>query len=298
MITETKIDNFNSKLKYTKLKYPYCKCKNCPSFFYNALFSGAVRSGKTYNCVKLLKHYEDNKDNIVDEDGNKWDIRIFLISPTTTANPIYKSLKFLDDDDIYESYSDTVLQKIIDDIDETKKETDDYNAYKKAYSNFLKYGEEKIDKLKDDELIILSRFDFEEPDVIFDPKYKNPVINLIVMDDLLGSDAFSKRNQSLFKYYFIRNRHRKICFFILSQSLKSIPKDLRLNCSLFYYGKFKNERIIKEDLYDEVSGVITPEKFLEMFDFINNDEYGSLVIDATKDKIRFSKGFDVCLECT
>jgi hypothetical protein len=44
---------------------------------------------------RLLRNNEDHKDNFKDDDsdGNQYDIRIFLISPTT-ANPVYKLCKF------------------------------------------------------------------------------------------------------------------------------------------------------------------------------------------------------------
>lgn len=295
MITEKPLDGFDTKLRYAKLNYPKCYCKgDCPDFYWNFLATGVRQSGKTYNCVKLLKHYEANKDKIHDKDGNNFELRYFLISPTSSANPIYKSLDSLDfENDVYDNYSDTVLQKIMDDIDAVRKRTDEYLQYKKVFKTYLKLGEDNLDKLKNEDLILLARYDFETPDVVFaDLKYKKPVISVIILDDLLGSECFSKKNQSLLKYYLIRNRHKRICFCILSQSMKSIPKDIRLNCSVFFMGAFRNEKVIKEDLYDEVSKELTPDEFLELFNHATKEQYGSLIIDATKDKLKLSKGWD------
>jgi|SRR6056300_426843 hypothetical protein len=293
MITEKSRQGFNDKLKYTKLKYPQCNCgSDCPLFFFNYLGIGTRASGKTYNCVKLLKHYETHKNKITDPDGNQYDLRYFLISPTSSANPIYTSLDSLDEDDIFDSYSDATLQSIIDSIDARREETEKYLKYKKAYKMFLKLGEANISKIKNEDLMLLSRYNFEEPESIFDIRNKNPVISVIILDDLLGSDAFSKKNASLLKYFLIRNRHKRVCFMLLSQSMKSIPKDIRLNCNLFFYGQFRNEKMIKDDLYEEVSKEFSPEEFMELFKHINKEQYGSLIIDATKDKLKISNGWD------
>ena len=146
--------------------------------------------------------------------------------------------------------------------------------------------------MKNEDLLLLSRHDFAEPDEVFqDLEHKNPIVNVIILDDLLGSECFSKKNQSLLKYNLIRNRHKRVCFCILSQSMKSIPKDIRMNCNLFFYGQFNNMKVIKEDLYEEVSKELTTEQFLEMFNHINKEQYGSMIVDATRDKLKVSKGW-------
>lgn len=146
MIQEKKLEGFDTKLKYSKLNYPKCNCKgDCPDFYWNFLATGVRQSGKTYNCVKLLKHYEENKEKIKDKDGTEYALRYFLISPTSSANPIYQSLDSLDyDEDVYDVYSDKILQGIMDDIDEKRKQTEDYLHYKKVFKTYIKLGEEKL----------------------------------------------------------------------------------------------------------------------------------------------------------
>lgn len=297
MITEKQRIGFDTKLKYTKLKYPECKCSgDCPKFYWNYLGIGARNTGKTYSAVQLLKHYETCKDSIIDPDGNKYDLKFFLISPTSSANPIYKSLDSLDEDDIYDTYSDKVLQNIMDQIDAIRKETDEYIQYKTAYKKFLKLGEENIQKLKNEDLLLLTAKDFEEPDVVFDGiEYKNPLVSVIILDDLLGSECFSKKNQSLLKYYLIRNRHKRICFMILSQAMRAIPKDIRLNCNCFFFGAFKNQKMIENDLYEEVSKEFTLDEFKNMFDYATKEQYGALVVDCTRDQLKLSKNWDKVL---
>ena len=73
--------------------------------------------------------------------------------------------------------------------------------------------------------------------------------------------------------------------------MKSIPQDIRMNCNLFFYGQFNNVKVIKEDLYEEVSKELPTEQFLEIFNHINKEQYESMIVDATRDKLKVSKGW-------
>jgi hypothetical protein len=64
----------------------------------------------------------------------------------------------------------------------------------------------------------------------------------------------------------IKNRHNGISFAILAQSVRSIPKNIRLNCNVFFVGKFASKKVVLEDLYEEVSNVLTLEEFEELYD--------------------------------
>ena len=127
-IQEIQLDGFNQSLKFNKLDYPQCACGNCPKMFFNLLSVGARQSGKTYSLVKLLKHYESHK--LVKKEGSVHPLRFILISPTSEANPIYQSLNSLDSSDIYEEYSDEVLQGIIDDVKAKRAETDAFISFR------------------------------------------------------------------------------------------------------------------------------------------------------------------------
>ena len=70
--------------------------------------------------------------------------------------------------------------------------------------------------------------------------------------------------------------------------MKSVPKDMRLNCNLFFLGKFSNKKAILEDLYQEVSSELTEKQFENLYDkSINNNSHGALIIDLTGNKKRF-----------
>ncbi len=87
----------------------------------------------------------------------------------------------------------------------------------------------------------------------------------------------------------IKNRHTGISFAILAQSVKSIPKNIRLNCNVFFVGKFASKKK-NRDLYEEVSNVLTFEEFEELYDKATEEQYGSLIIDCSHKDKRFMRG--------
>ena len=58
-------------------------------------------------------------------------MRVIVFCPTilSAANPIYETLKYLDDDDIILDYSDNKLLNKLDEIEIEKKEIEDFNEY-------------------------------------------------------------------------------------------------------------------------------------------------------------------------
>ena len=259
MIIEKKLEGFNNKLKYDVLNYPQCNCKKCFQFYFNSLHIGARQSGKTYSVVQMIKHYEKNK---IMKDGVEYKIRTHLISPTIQANEIYQSLESLDmKKDAHDDYTDALLLDILADIKAKKKEYDKYQLYIKYYNKFNKTPENKLDLLYDKEpelFYLLEEYDYQHPK---DIQHEPPKINIIVLDDLLGSDCFTKKTKSVLTNAMIKNRHLGVVFCLLVQSIKAVPKNIRLNCSVYQLASFKNKRVILDDIYQEVSNVIGIDQF-------------------------------------
>ena len=288
--------NFKFEPTNSKLNYPQCRCGNCPQFYFNLLSVASRGSGKTFNICKLISHYEQNQ--LIDNDGNVHPLRTIVISPTLDANPIFKGLKSLDDADIHDKFSDELLQSIVDDIKKNKEETDDYNKYLEAYKKAMKVNAKKItDWLDDNPEIydILKVYDFDDPEVIPKPKNLITPVNIIILDDLMATGAFTNKKLSSLTNNLIKNRHNGISFAILAQSVKSIPKNIRLNCNVFFVGKFASKKVVLEDLYEEVSNVLTQEQFEELYDTATNEQYGSLIIDCSHKEKRFMRGLDTQL---
>lgn len=289
VVIETKLEGFNNKLSFDKLNYPNCICGKCPRFFWNMLNIGARGSGKTYTIVQMIKHYEKNK---IMKDGVVYKLRTHLISPTIQANEIYQSLDSLDmDKDAHENYSDKLILDIIADIKERKQKYEDYLLYKKYYEKVMKIPENKIEKAYDDNpdmFNLLERFNYQHPSEI---EHEKPEVNIIILDDLLGSDAFTRKTKSTLVNAMIKNRHIGVCFALLVQSIRSVPKNIRLNCSVFQLATFKNKEVILTDIYEEISNVIGIDDFEELYDHATAKPYGSLIIDTTNGK-RFLSNFD------
>jgi hypothetical protein len=250
---------------------------------------GARGSGKTYTIVQMIKHYEKNK---IMKDGIEYKLRTHLISPTIQANEIYQSLDSLDlDIDAHENYSDKLILDIIAGIKDRKQKYEDYLLYKKYYEKVMKTPENKLDKLYDenpDMFELLERYNYQHPSEM---EHDKPEVNIIILDDLLGSDAFTRKTKSTLVNAMIKNRHIGVCFALLVQSIRSVPKNIRLNCSVFQLATFKNKRMVLDDIYEEISNVLGIDDFEELYDHATSKPYGSLIIDTTNGK-RFLSNFD------
>lgn len=268
------------KLKFKRNRYPVSLNRDLPSMYFVSLWVGSRGSGKTYAIAQLLKQYE--KCGLVDyETGHKVAQRIVLFSPTADSNPIFTALKNLHDNDIITSYSDSKLVDVIDDVKLNKQETIDYQRKMKLYHKFLRV--KRIDELTPDELFELEVMNFEPPE---EPKYPHGCVTFFVLDDLVGSAAFKSTGKSALTNLVLRNRHLGINIMIATQNLKAVPKSIRTNTSLFVIFRFASKKIIVEDLYSEVSNLMTIEDFEDIFDYATKEEHSALVIDFSQPKER------------
>lgn len=292
MIKEIPLTGFKAELKNSGNNYPQSTNQNAPRLFSNFLFVSSRNSGKTHNCVKMIKEYENTK--LIDNDGKVHPLRVFLISPTFDANKIFLNLKSLDENDIYQEYSDEIFQNIIDDIEKTNEEIEEFKLYQETYELIKRTKPINILKLitKRPEIIeILERYNYQNPDDI-DIKYKEKPANFIVLDDLMSSSAFSRKTQNLLTYYLIRNRHHFISFFILVQHLRSVPPSIVNNCNVYFIGKFASHKYILEQLYEMVSNVLTEEQFSELYSHAVKEKFGALIIDNSGDTKRFYRALE------
>ena len=294
MIEEIKLNGLDNKpIKTTKKPPPRSINENLPPCYFTSIFIGSKGSGKTYSLIKLLKNYE--KYPIYDNEGHKLDMRIIVFCPTilSVANPIYDTLKYLDDDDIIMEYSDNKLLDKLDEIEKEKEDIKDYNKYIEVWKKYLKI-DENINLLLPDELLILSKFDFREPASIPHPPYKYPRVNFLVFDDLVGSaNAFKKGNSAINKLT-ISHRHLQCNLLFTTQYIKAIPPVLRRNLDIFVIFKFANAQSVVEQIYPEISGVIKEEDFENLFEYATLDKHDALIIDQTSKHI-FKLNWDTAL---
>jgi hypothetical protein len=293
------IDNWDNKpVKHKKNKYPTPLDLNSPRMYFVCLAIGSRGSGKTFSIVKLIKQYE--KFGIMNQvTHEKTAQRVILFSPTVDANPIFNSLKNLNESDIMTNYSDDKLVEVIEDIKRENDETKEYQKSLELYHKFVKHSKKTPEQLSKiftpEELAELDTMNYEEP---MKPAYPNGCVNFLIFDDLIGSSAFKSVGRSALTNLVLKNRHLGCNILIATQSLKSIPKSIRNNTSLFILYRFANKKIVLDDLYEEVSGKLKPKEFEEIYDFATEGDHDALVMDFTgsSKELTFRKNFDTSIK--
>ena len=267
------------KPKYKANKYPQPGHVALPRMFWVGLWIASRGGGKTYSCAQLLKMYETH--GIFDpKTGEECVQRIILMSPTVEANPIWKSLEHLDPADIHGRYSDRLLVQVIDDIRREAEATETFLRRMRAWKRAMKAKHMHEISKKDMETLMETQMN--DPREWGDqPKYTKPVVNFLILDDLIGSDAFKAVGNSELTQVLLRNRHMHLNIAILAQSLKSVPRTIRMNASVFVLFRFANTKVIL-DLHEEVSNMLTEQEFEELYKYATRDDHGCLIIDQTQ----------------
>lgn len=295
-IIEEKIQHLNNEPpKFKKNNYPVPYHSGVQRPYFIAAAIGQRGSGKTYSIVKMLANQE--KSGLYDPDtGDKVEIRHILFSPTLEGNPIFKSLKYLDDDDCIPEYTD---QKLLDCLEEIKEYNDEVKAYKKykaAYTKFSKMTDDELEKSKDYEMFAtLMEHNFIDYRRLDEKKPR--VVNIILDDCLASKEAFSNKRGSTLVKAVLNSRHMGVNILIAAQNLKSITKAIRNNVDVWILFRFKNDKLILQDLWPELSGTVTEEDFLHLYHYATTNDNDALVYDGKEPnkKDRFKINFDIIL---
>ena len=295
MIQEIKLDGLNNEpVKTNKKTPPMSINKDLPPCYFTSIFIGSKGSGKTYSVVKLLKNYETYP--IYDAEGNKLTMRVIVFCPTinSSANPIYESLKYLDENDIILDYSDDKLLDKLQEIEQEKEDIQTYKEYLTAWKKYMKIDED-MSLLSHEELLILSKYDFRDPQDIPHPPYKYPRINFLIFDDLVGDAHAFKKSHSALNNLCIKHRHLQCNLIFTTQYIKAIPPVIRRNLDIFIIFKFANVKSVTEQIYPEISGIIKEEEFELLFDYATENKHNALIIDQTSKQNVFKLNWDVAL---
>ena len=177
-------------------------------------------------------------------------MRVIVFCPTimSSANPIYETLKYLDEDDIIMDYSDDELLDKLNEIEKEKEDIKDYNKYIEVLKKYIKI-DENINLLLPDELLILSKFDFRDPKDVPHPPYKYPRVNFLCFDDLVGDVSAFRKGHSAINNLCIKHRHLQCNLLFTTQYIKAIPPVLRRNLDIFVIFKFAIAQSVVEQIY-------------------------------------------------
>ena len=312
MIIESEIKSL--KEQHVKLKDETVESINpyLPKLYFCAMFIGAKGTGKTWSLVSLLRHYE--RSSIVDKKGRKHEMRTILFCPTGNSdfNKIYDTLESLDKkNDVILDYSDDKLLEILDQIAQEENDIKEYYKYQKAYNKF-----KKNEKLKDKELLILHKYDFNDPLDLTDekkhdglqqlklmkPKYLQYRINFLIFDDLVGDSKAFKRTNGRINNITIKCRHHHCNLLFTTQYPRASPPVVRTNTDLWILFKFASKERILDQIYNEISSILTIDQFEALYEYATKDsKHDALIIDnhnrVNKD-LMFRKGWNIVLKIT
>lgn len=248
--------------------------------------------GKTTAVTNLIRFYK--KSGMCD--------RCFIVSPTAVSNREFYHDLVNDDDDIYTDMDNSVIQRIIHEIELEAEEYKKYKRMKELYDIWKRFEKGKLDV---DDIDPADLLDFEVYQ-IWDleespkPKYKNekPIIHVLI-DDCMGSQIM-RPNSPLINLC-IRHRHvgdgLGCSIYILTQSYVahgSVPRPIRENAILLMLWGVRDEKL-REQIADEACGIqFTKEQFLKAFDICTKDnQHGFLMVDYTNEKKKYlRKGFN------
>lgn len=300
-VREHQIPKINNKPKpYKKPNLPTCYNEFLPQVYSSILAVASKNSGKTFAIAKLFHNYE--KYPFFDpEDGKQLDIKVYWFSPTvmSKSNTILETIKQLDlENDVVDEYDDNKLQEKIEEVQEIKSKIEEYEEYRKAYKRFEKYSEDNLDY---NELELLIRYDFMAPDDAFrDMQYKKMPVIFFVFDDLINDNkAFNQKKNNRLSNFLIKHRHYGINMIFTTQNLKSIPKIVRNNIDVYMIFKCMNKKVIMDGIYDEISGLIKPDVFEQLYEHCIKEKYNYLVVNnhpRCPENARFCKCWHKILE--
>jgi len=238
----------------------------------------------------MLKMYE--REGIYDEDDMKCDIRYILVSPTSKsdANAVFQLLK-IEEDDLIDNFSFEALENKVNELIQEKQSITDWNLYIKAIKKLRKH--EDIDSMTEEELELLDKYGMDDDGK--DLKRKATKIYFMIFDDMISTPLFSRSSKNKMNNLIILCRHHSICCLMTAQHLKSIPPLIRSNSKIYVIFKSNNYKKVLDDLYTEVSGLITPEQFEQMYITATADSHNHLTIiidNKMENKYKYRKNWN------
>lgn len=266
-----------------QVDYPQPRNPALPRNFWLGCAAGQRGSGKTALSIRLGKDME--KSGMVASNGKVVPQRIILITPTYQANPSYKRLKHLDKKDVHNNYTDKLLVDIVEGIKADREATINYNKAIRLWQQFMRLIRQDKDPLKvmqKDHLQLLSAQTngFRNDPAV--PPHPDGCVVTLILDDLLGSPAFSLNRGNYLGQVCCNSRHYFLNVLILTQRLRQCVPLVRANITLLMLYRCMSKSIILEEMYPVVSGLLTEEEFLALYSAATQDnKYDAFVVDTT-----------------
>ena len=269
--------------KIDQVEYPQPKNPALPRNFWLGVLAGQRGSGKTALGVRLMMDMQES--GMRTTTGKTVPQRIILITPTYAANPAFKRLKHLDKADIHHAYTDKLLVDIVEEIKRDREATINYNKAIKLWQQFCKLVRHDRDPLKimdRDHLRLLSSMTngFRDDPVV--PPHPDGCVVTLILDDLLGSPAFSLNRGNYLGQVACNSRHYFLNVMILTQRLRQAVPLVRANITLLMLWRCMSRSIIIDEMYPVVSSLLTEDQFVALYEAATrNNKFDCFTVDTT-----------------
>ena len=256
------------------------------------LYIGKRNSGKTQSCTSYLKM-------LMNESSCN---RIFVISSTFDSNKMLMNDLNIDDDDVYNPDDSTIVQDIINKIDDERDDYIEYHEKMPLWNALQKEMKTKPIEQVDDMLLL--EFGDEHGDLkrpFHRHGGKKPIIH-IMCDDIQNTMLLKCK---AFSNFLIRHRHigafpsggaLGCSIHLLLQNYKGgfCPRIVKNNATSLAVFKIQDMKELGE-IYEGIQGEIKQDEFYKAYEYATNEPYGFLLIDLHKKKEQpsmFRKRFD------
>ena len=253
------------------------------------LVSGKRGGGKSVAVANFLKKCRDK---------HYFD-KVILITPTYNSNKTIWDIADITADDVIEP-DVTSIKKAIKIVEDEKAEWDEFLQRKKLYEEFIKDKKGNLEFLNSRRLLEYYNAGFLDHEK---PVWKYPVEQpprvAMVLDDLLGSDIYSRNRASGFSQLVMTHRHIAMgngcSIFMLVQSYKAqggVPRVVRENATALMLFRVNDQNQIKS-IREECDLPVTDEEFYDMCSYCHDIQYNFLYIDFSPkcNTKRFRSGF-------
>lgn len=265
--------------------------------YLTSAFIAGPRSGKSVAIINLTKYLQ--KNNLISE--------IFLMSPSIESNPwdkldIPEENKFYNLDHFNQDLN-SIMNYCKSKVEKWRMMKEEINEkqYNKHYKRVYKLYKHHMKLYDDNNVPIIVSFD-DEPEPGKELNLSNEDIELLennnfqpnptkyynygpsfllILDDIMGSDATANKKGNLLNECLSNHRHMKLSIFLAIQSYKSsIPAHLRTMVNQYFLWKTPNLQTIKS-FYEEIANNLFDnfDDFLAVYRQCTNKKHSFIMVD-------------------
>lgn len=251
-------------------------------YYHSVLMIGAMRSGKTVALLNLLREFEK---------AGSYDF-VWYISRTKDRDPKVKQVlgKFKRAD--VRIHDDSMsVQEVMGEIQRLNDEYEalsDYLPVWRAYQAAER--RDRVHALSREHVAVLEAHGYREPREIYPDvsDLREEPVHALVLDDMLGSDELSTRNNTALNRLISIHRHLRTNVYISLQAFsQSLSPALRASMNMFCLWRCKSHRIQKA-MAESLAGHVSEQEFIRLWDAATaGSRHDFLTVDLSTDQVFF-----------